>query len=204
MTFKRNQVEEALSKLREPKARRPSLRLRTQLKRFLEIDRARGRSARSAVAGSFRYAFFSTDPPGRGVEVYFSDYEAFALLLAFKMTQLGWTQKLAVSILRRARPALEKQYAHILKLCRDNRIGTLDFATTSPLLVVMTANESNTSNGMKAFACTVCEGYQKAMQWVFDNSERTYGFSMFELAANAQNLSTELARTIPRRRGQAG
>jgi hypothetical protein len=203
MTFKRNQIEEALSRLREPRARRPSARLRTQLKRFLEIDRAQGRSARP-TAGSSRYAFFSADPPGRGVEVYFSDYEAFALLLAFELMHFGWTQYLAVSILRRARVELERQFLEMKERRQKDPSSLPNFEAESPLLVIITAADDAMVGGVDAVSFAVCKGYRKAMTWVFNNSERTQGFSMIELPLNALKLRTELARTEPRRRGKSG
>jgi hypothetical protein len=202
MLFKRNQVEDAISRLVEPKARRPSAGLRTRLKRFLEIDRGLGRSPHSSDPILAHYAFFSADPPGRGVEVQFSAYEGFALFTALQLVKHGWTQNLAVSIMRRARIELEAHHGHILKLCRLNRTGELTFPDSTPFLVVITSTSSDGTE--EAFACSVPAGYREAIKWISKQSESGHGFSMFELASHAQNLATALSRTEPRHRGQPG
>jgi hypothetical protein len=111
--FKRNQVEEAISRMFDPHARVPSVEQRTRLKRLLETDRNAGRSPRSTDPEKANYAFFSADVPGSGVEVRFSGYEAFALFIAWRLLEHGWPQASAVSIARRARPKLEQKHAEI-------------------------------------------------------------------------------------------
>ena len=69
LQYKRNQVEEAVSGVLEPKSHGPTSELRTRLKRLLETDRALGRTARSSDPELANYAFYSADPPGSGVEV---------------------------------------------------------------------------------------------------------------------------------------
>ena len=78
--FKRNQVEEAIALVFEPGSAKPTSELRTRLKRLLETDRGLDRNKRSADPERANFAFYSTDAPGRGVENWFSDYDAFALL----------------------------------------------------------------------------------------------------------------------------
>jgi len=200
MPYKRNQVEDALSSLIEPKARRPSAGLRTRLKRLLETDRALGCSPRSSDPESANYAFFSADPPGRGFEVQYSAYEGFALLVALRLMKHGWTQNVAVSILRRARSELEAQHGRILKLRRQNNAGELNFETNAPILVVITRTDADGADN--AFACSVREGYRKSIEWTWEKSEPGHGFSMFQLLDDAQRLAAELTRTEPRHRGQ--
>ena len=200
MLFKRNQLEDAISSLVEPKARRPSAGLRTRLKRLLETDRALGRNHRSSDPESANYAFFSDDPPGRGVEVQYSEYDGFALLIALRLMAHSWTQNVAVSIMRCAQIELEVQHSRILKLRRENKASKLTIENEIPFLVIITS--AGTDDTYEAFACSVREGYRKAIQWTWEKSERGHGFSMFELSRDAQNLNTELARTEPRHRGQ--
>ena len=115
MPFKRNQVEEAISRMSDHGAQPPSAELRTRLKRLLETDRNLGRSPRSTDPERANYAFFSAGAPGSGSEVRFSEYEAFALFTAWRFLEHGWPQASAVSILRRARPRLEPKHAEILQ-----------------------------------------------------------------------------------------
>jgi hypothetical protein len=92
-----------------------TLELRTRLKRLLETDRSFGRIPRSVDPERANFAFYSADAPGSGVEVLFSQYEAFALLNGLRLMRHAWPQGFAVSLLRRMRPELEKVHARILR-----------------------------------------------------------------------------------------
>jgi hypothetical protein len=107
--YKRNQVEEAISGVLSPDTPAPSSELKTRIKRLLETDRGRDGS---------KYAFFSGKPPGSGTEIWFSDYEAFAVFIGLSLMQHGWTQGFAVNVMREVRSDLEKQYARTL--AQDN------------------------------------------------------------------------------------
>src|SRR5947209_6859606 len=106
MRYKRNQIQEAIARLIEPGTVNPGAQTRARLKRLLEADRGLGRSKRSADPERANFAFFSMDAPGRGVEIWFCEYEAFALLTGLRLMQHGWPQGFAVSVLRRVRPEL--------------------------------------------------------------------------------------------------
>jgi hypothetical protein len=97
--FKRNQVEEAIARVLEPGSAKPSSEMRTQLRRLLETDRGLGRNKRSVDPERANFAFNSMDAPGRGVENWFSNYEAFALLIGLMLMRLGWPQGLVVAVL---------------------------------------------------------------------------------------------------------
>src|SRR5437879_5179055 len=114
--FKRNQVEAAISAVLEPRSAEPSAELRIRLKRLLETDRALGRNLRSSDPEKSNYAFYSADPPGSGVEIWFSRYEAFALLNGLQLMQHGWPQSFPVSVLRRVRVELEREHNRILTM----------------------------------------------------------------------------------------
>ena len=111
--FKRNQVEEAIALVLEPGSAKPSSEMRTRLKRLLETDRGLGRNKRSTDPERANFAFNSMDEPGRGVENWFSGYEAFALLIGLRLMRLDWPQGLAVAVLRRVKPEIEKHHARI-------------------------------------------------------------------------------------------
>ena len=113
--YKRNQIEEAISNVLEPRSQAPSSDLRTRLKRLLETDRALGRAPRSVDPERANYAFYSVEAPGSGVEIWFSKYEAFALMNGLRLMAHGWPQGFAVSVMRRVRPELEKEHVRILK-----------------------------------------------------------------------------------------
>ena len=98
--FKRNQVEEAILRtLGARDARAAELKLR--LHRLLVIDRRLGRGKRGRGRTGSRYAFYSQEPPGSGIEVMFSGFEAFALLVGIMLLEHGIPQATVVSILRK-------------------------------------------------------------------------------------------------------
>jgi predicted DNA-binding transcriptional regulator YafY len=122
LEYKRNQVEEAISHLLEPTSPQPTQGLRTKVKRLLEADRALHASA--GANGNF--AFFRAEPPGRGVEIWFSAYEAFALLTGLRLMAHGWPQGQAVSVMRSVRSALEDEHRRILQHDPNRPRGDLE------------------------------------------------------------------------------
>jgi hypothetical protein len=114
MLYKRNQIEEAITRIYDPNCDSPPSELRTRIKRLLELDRSMGRKLRSKDAEEANFGFFRT-----GADISFSEYEAFALLNGLRVMEHGWTQGFAVSIMRRLRLDLEKEHARILGQCPD-------------------------------------------------------------------------------------
>jgi hypothetical protein len=215
MLFKRNQVEEAIFALLEPDESEPSSQLRTRLKRLLETDRSLGRNTRSLDPARANYAFYGDEPPGSGVEVWFSGYECFALLNGLQLMQHGWSQTFAVSVLRRVRPDLEKEHARILK--RDRKVlfdeakirqsakaGDAAFNTTDPvLLTIVSAHGQTIEQQDLPVACAVHRGTDPAMRWVMKITEGIGGgSSMFEQTSIAFALADRLERTEPQLRGR--
>ena len=216
MKFKRNQVEEAISAVLEPRANLPSPELRIRLKRLLDADRIKGRQPRSSNPESANYAFYSAAPPGRGVEVQFSSYETFAILTGLQILAHGWPQGLVVTILRGARPELEKQHARILLLDEKElfdeaairakaRPGDFAFDNTAPvLLTIVSKVGAATASEGELLAYSVCDGVPEAMKWLVKTAGPKHGpFTMFELVSLAHALAKALARIEPRPRGRA-
>ena len=108
MSYKRNQIEEAIARIFAPNCEKPPSELRTRIKRLLELDRSIGRKLRSNDAEEANFAFFSDEAPGTGGVVLFSEYEAFALLNGLRIMEHGWPQSFAVSVMRRVRLDLER------------------------------------------------------------------------------------------------
>jgi hypothetical protein len=211
--YKRNQVEEAISGVLEPRSQEPTAELRTRLKRLLETDRALGRVPRSADPERANYAFYSAEAPGSGVEVWFSEYEAFALLNGLRLMGHGWPQGFAVSVMRRVRPELEKQHARTLKqdpttlfdreaIRRNAREGDMAFNNTDPVLLTIVSKSGLTPDEQREpQACAVCRGAREAMQFAWGVGKGTGAWTMFELVNVAHDLSKALACTEPRHRG---
>jgi hypothetical protein len=210
--FKRNQVEEAISHVLEPPAPEPTSDLRTRVKRLLDTDRALGGDQRSNDPKLARYAFYSDEAPGSGAEVWFSEYECFALLNGLRLLGHGWPQGFAVSVLRRVRPELEDQHARILKqdssplfdrneFLRNARPGAISFNNTDPVLLTIVSKPSGApSEQGDSIPCAVCRGEAAAM--IFAREHGAGAWTMFELATVAHQLSKALAGTKPRRRGR--
>src|SRR5262245_60214010 len=115
LSYKRNQIEEAIARIFDPNCTEPPSDLRTRIKRLLELDRSMGRKVRSKDPEEGNFAFFSEEAPGTGVDISFSEYEAFALINGLRIMNHGWTQSFAVLILRHVRRDLEREHARILR-----------------------------------------------------------------------------------------
>lgn len=206
--YKRNQVEEAIARVLEGGPAKPSSELRIRLKRLLDTDRGLGRAKRSADPERGNYGFYSEDAPGRGVEVWFSGYEAFALLVGLRLMQHGWPQGFAVGVLRRLRSELEKQHARILRqdpseLFDQQRIrerakpGALGVYSTDPVFLVIQRRE----DGSGPISSTVCCGEEELMPVL--RAGVGIASTTFELTYSIHALSWALAKTMPRKRGRA-
>lgn len=108
MWFKRNQIEEAISRTIGEDSIKPISRLSGRIKRLLNHDRNSVRSGPRAPKRQ-TFAFYDDDPPGRGVEVMFSEFSGQALHLAIRMMAHGWLQNFVVSILRECWEELSKR-----------------------------------------------------------------------------------------------
>src|SRR6266436_5087508 len=98
MSYKRNQIEEAIARIFFPSCKKAPSELRTRIKRLLELDRSIGRKPRSKVAEEVNFGFFSEEAPGTGAVISFSEYDAFALLNGLRIMGHRWPQGFAVSI----------------------------------------------------------------------------------------------------------
>lgn len=210
--YKRNQIEEAISRILEAEAGAPSAALRTRLKRLLEVDRSLGRKVRSPDPEKANYAFFSDESPGRGVEIWFSDYEAFALLIALRLMRHGWPQSFPVEIMRRVRPELEKEHARILKhdpallfdqdkIVNNVRPGDLYIGNTDPVYLVMASDlpsKDRVNAGMPK--CSVCRGALALGTFVKEQAAQSW--TTLELVNSAHQLAFHLKNSLPRKRGR--
>jgi hypothetical protein len=209
--FKRNQIEEAIACVLEPGAAKPSSEMRTRLKRLLETDRGLGRIKRSTDPKRANFAFYSLDAPGRGVENWFSDYDAFALLIGLQLMRHGWPQGFAVAVLRRVKSELEIQHARILKqnpavlfdaqlIWPRDKPGDFVVQNTDPVFAVISTDREDRSNPNPA---AICRGQDQLMRFI-KAQEVGKAWTIFELVNSVRALSSALAKTRPRRRGRSG
>jgi hypothetical protein len=213
LLYKRNQIEEAISRTVEERSAKPSSALRIRLKRLLDMDRSLVHNPKSPDPNKANYAFYSGDSPGKGVEIWFSPYEAFALLTSLRLLQHGWPQSFAVGVLRRVRPQLEKQHARILKhspkilfndkvIQQNSRPGALYVDNTDPVfLIIVSRQESATGGDVKILSCRICRGMKEVAEFLKQEGARSY--TMFDLVTSAHALSSELLKAQPRKRGRS-
>src|ERR1700687_4383397 len=202
---KRNQVEEAISSLLGE--HKPSAELRTRLKRLLDTDRGFGRKPHSNDPVVANYAFYSSEAPGKGVEVEFPEYEAFALLTSLRLLQHGWPQGFAVNMLRQVRAELEREHARILKQDPDKlfdekairekaKPGDLYIDNTDPVfLVIVSGEDSNADDNLTG---SICRGIDKVFEFIRRKAARSWTFH--ELATSAPQLKYRLSKVQPRKR----
>ena len=210
--YKRNQVEEAISRLNGEQSVGPSQGLRTQLKRLLDTDRSATQEARTAGSETSNYAFYSTDSPGKGKEVFFSAYEAFALDTGMRLLNHAWPQGFVVRALRHVRADFEKHHSRILR--QDPAVlfdaeaikakahpGDLGIDNTDPVFLTIATGKTSSADGADSTHLKVCRGMEEVSRFVKQN--RAHSWSLFELASRAHQLRRELSHALPRSRGRA-
>jgi hypothetical protein len=207
--FKRNQLQEAIAAVLKPASRQQSREMIGRVKRLLDTDRARGRNKRASDPEKANYAFYTADMPGSGYENPFSEYEAFALLVALRLMGLGLPQGTVVALLRRLRPELEQQHGQIVRqaaadLFNEERMrlqaktGDLSVGTTDPRFIVIAWEGDR--RGSRSVA--LCQGQREVFE-LFHRYRAGYTFTLIELVTSAHALSFALAETKPRTRGRA-
>ena len=156
--YKRNQIEKAIGKVLEPGSARLSSETRTRLKRLLDTDRGLGRYKRSSDPERAHFAFYTGEALGRGVENWFSDYEAFAVLIGLRLMRHGFSQGVVVRMLRRVKLGLEEQHAIILKqdpavafdeqqIQERAKPGDLVVGNTRPVFLVLSSQDGKVHAG---------------------------------------------------------
>jgi hypothetical protein len=211
MSYKRNQIEEAIASMFEPKSKTLASQLRTRMKRLLELDRARGRRLRSHDTEEANFAFFSAEAPGTGADILFSEYEAFALLNGLRILEHGWTQGFAVSVMRRVRVELEREHARILRqdsntffdpeaIRQKTRAGDMVIDNTDPVYLTLASKTQRADGNNPTPEPAVFRGDEAFRKLLRQGAASSV--TIFELATPAHNFRNELMRTEPKRRGR--
>jgi hypothetical protein len=220
MSFKRNQIEEAIARIFDPNCREPPSDLRTRIKRLLELDRSMGRKVRSKDPEERNFAFFSEEAPGTGVDISFSEYDAFALINGLRIMTHRWPQGFAVSVMRRVRVDLEREHGRILRqrpeelfyqqvmLARARpgelaraRPGDLAVDNRDPVFLTIASKAPRVDQGDAAPLAAVCRGLENVGK--FSRDLGASSVTLFEVATLAHRLHQELLKTEPRHRGRA-
>jgi hypothetical protein len=212
MSFKRNQIEEAIARVFVPNCEKVPSEMRTRIKRLLDLDRSIGRKLRSKDAEEANFGFFSGEAPGTGADVSFSEYEVFALLNGLRIMNHGWPQNFAVSIMRRVRLDLEREHARILRQDPDKLFdqgairaaalpGAIAVDNTDPVFLTLASKEERAPDEAQTppFSA-VCRGLGTVSQFMCDKD--AWSVTLFEVATLAHRLHQELRKTEPRPRGR--
>jgi hypothetical protein len=211
--YKRNQVEEAIFRtLGARDARVDELKFR--LKRLLVTDRRLGLDTNSDEDGDRQYAFYSQEPPGSGIEVMFSGYEAFALLAAIILLEHGFPQAAVVRVMRQVRRPFEAAHAQILKkdpttlfdeqaLLAQARPGMIATDNTDPVfLAFVTVRDSSVRDQKGGGPVAVCRGREELGAFLRKHSVPGTGVTFFELVRLMHALAANLLQIRPTKRGR--
>ncbi len=194
---------------------KPSSELRTRIKRLLEADRSLPPGEEAADSKSAATAFFSEASPGKGREIWFSAYEAFALSVGIYLMRHGWPQSFVVKVLRRVRSKLEFAHSTTLALDpkwlfdqeeirRNARAGDMAFNNQDPfLLSIVSAQGAAGGDQDTPIACSVDRGAEGA--WRFAHEHRGAGgvWTSLDVVGPAHEVAAALALTKPQHRGRS-
>ena len=207
--YKRNQMEEAIARTMGNHPNAPAAELLTRSKRLLDADRAKGCTKRSDDPERSNYAFYSDKSPGKGVEVNFTGYEAFALQTGARMLDHGWPQGFVVSTLRRFRSELEAAHKRILRtkersdfsVMPDQGPGSLVQTNSQPEFFLIVSDPSTGQpNSAKPYARLFRE-QEAALRFQLERPGRSC--TWLELVAPAVALHRQLQQIEPRKRGRS-
>jgi hypothetical protein len=211
MQFKRNQVDAGIVRTLGTREQRVA-DLKVKLKRLLVVDRHLESGKRSAGRADPHYAFYSHKPLGSGVEVMFSDYEAFALMIALIMLEYGIPQAKVVRILQQIRSDLEAAHRETLQKDpkdlfdpEEVRAGALpgQIAVDNTAPVFLTFVKTDIGKGRLQATISVCRGLQELAKFIKKHSLPGSGATHFELVRLMHTLADNLSKTRPVKRGRS-
>jgi hypothetical protein len=193
-------MEQAISTVHEPGSKTPSSALKTKLKRLLETDRKLGRNPRARDPEKANYAFFTTEAPGSGVEVWFSGYEVFALYTALRLLEHGLPQTESTLVLRRARPLLEPKHVEIIQWLAKPP-GAAVSALRLYLNIITPQGNRSDPDANPVRTVQVRDG---DFAVGLEGDEARVALTSLELVTEAKNIHRALEKTSPTKRGRPG
>ena len=210
--FKLGQVEELIKRsFGEDNARANAVKYR--LKHLLAADRSLGRQRRSYSEAESHYAFFDDNPPGKGVDIQFSHYEAFALLAAVLLLEHGLSQVTVVNLMRRVRVQLEAAHAACLnkdpkmlfdeeRLRQQARPGMIAFSATEPVVLITAGPRDAVGNNQEQSAVAICQSPLEMAQFTREHVGLGKAYSIFEFTQQIHVLAANFSRAPIRKRGR--
>ena len=209
--YKRNQVEEAIFRtLGARDARVDELKFR--LKRLLVTDRRLGTDAKSDEEEDRHYAFYSQKPPGSGIEVMFSAYEAFALMAAIMLLEHGLPQASVIRVMRHVRRQFEAAHAQTLKkdpsklfdqkaIWAEAKAGMIATDNTDPVFLIF-VRLTGSSTDPHGSAMAVCQGHDELGAFLSRDDVAGQGATFFEFVGAMHKLAANLQNITPVKRGR--
>lgn len=220
--YKRDQVERAIAIVSGISPQHGPKRfgaLKVELKRLLERDRKQALETPRGKPES--QAFHDGPPPGRGFDVMYTGYEAFALLIALRLMRGGLTQGTAVNFMLEVRPRLESFHSDTLakaleELCPEVKEGTrlsrlIDgFLVRDPkMMVYLVARAGDDAEVYDLpsppdapVSGNVCHGEKDLLDRMREASHKKYAVIVVELVNAAHQLAHHLKRIPARSRGR--
>jgi hypothetical protein len=189
--YKRNQVEEAIARTLGERSKKPSAELLARIKRLLDTDRAEKSKRKKS-------AFVSVLSQGQGHENWFSNYDAFAILLGLQLLAIGWSQTRVVNILLKGRADLEKAYP-TLRRAKNEGVpgpGALDIA--GPAVGILFSGYDRAESAAKILVAEDAQQLVSKLREKAGQSITTIG-----LGNTIAELEHNLSRVPERKRGRS-
>lgn len=189
--------------------------LRSQGKRLLDADRnltlVASENNSDIRSHACSHAFYSKKSPGKGADVQFSEYEAFALLTGLRFLEHGWPQSFVVRALKYIRPEFEDTYARVIKLNSTTifdkqalKATPCPFGSdnTRPSFLLVATGKAKYPDGLDdKTTVAVCEDADSVSAYL--RTRRPHSWTTFELTTSAHRLAQALSATLPRTRGRS-
>lgn len=192
-TYKRNQVEEAISRTLGERSKGPSADLLARIKRLLDTDR----NETKEKGGNS--AFVSIAADGQGHENKFSSYDAFAILLGLRMLGTGWSQTQVVKLLKRGRRELEKTYRRYRASEPkeyEPQLGLLSMAGVPAIGVLFPSYDHTQTDSARIIAMDDAQHLPSELR---KPGQSISVFGVGDISALERNLE----RALPRKRGRS-
>jgi hypothetical protein len=212
--FKANQVQQSIFRTLGADGER-AREIKFRLQRLRAADRNLGRQPRSPNKADRVYAFFGDDPPGTGVDILFTSYEAFALLAAIMLLEHGLPQTTVVKLMRQIRGELQVAHAQTLEqdsseLFDQNAIrahaqsGMIAFDSTAPvILVFIKLTGSSADSQCTGTIASICRNNLQLGQFMKKYSSPGTGFSIFDFSRLIHLFEENLSETRAMKRGRS-
>jgi hypothetical protein len=207
--FKRNQVDAGIVRTLGTREQRVA-DLKVKLKRLLVVDRHLESGKRSAGRADPHYAFYSHKPLGSGVEVMFSGYEAFALMIAlihagtWNTAGQGRAHTPANPLGSGSRPSgnpAERSKGSFRS--RGSSRGGSTRPDRSRQYCTCVFDSCKNRYGRLQATISVCRGLQELAKFIKKHSLPGSGATHFELVRLMHTLADNLSKTRPVKRGRS-